>query len=931
MADFEAISGEFDVNSATLGRQADPSVAAIGNGFFVAWEDAVTSDIRATVIQLDGSPISPDFGVNTTTTGAQFDPYVAAADPHGADNSVLVSWTDTSGADGDTSGTQVRGRIIDLNPPSAADFWMSATTAGDQRTASATALNGGRIFAVWEDTSGTGSTANDPQIHGAFLQGDGTASADFTVNTTAVGAQSVPVTAALTGGDLAVVWRSNTDSIIGRVLDPNGDPAFQPAEFRIDRANTSAQGDPAIAALRNGTFVVVWRDTGGAAGDPGSHIRGQIVAADGSKLGASFLVNTASGLDEQAPVVAALPDGGFAVAWQEGNFGTGEIRARVMQADGSSSEPVLQVNTTTALDQTLPSIAVLRTGEFMVAWQDDSSQALSGEIRARIYAPVDTTPEDAPPETADAAGTGEEDAGRVAVHLTGSDPDGAIAAFRLGPLPPGALFLTETGGNSVAETGQTYTVTASNDQATVWFDANANFNGTLTFDVVAIDDGGLADGTPAVVTLTIAEVNDAPMAHSPRIEIDEDQPLDYPAATLFNVVDLDGDLTYAELVAGPAHADGFVLREDGSFSYRPASDFSGEDGFTYRATDRRGGVALGTVTIIVNPVDDTGETWVGRATADTHSGTPLNDTLSGLGGNDNLRGLAGGDVIDGGDGSDALRGGSGSDTLAGGNGNDALDGETGDDLLDGGAGNDALRGGDGTDVLNGGSGADAALGGADDDQIAGAAGNDVLDGDEGDDTLDGGDGADNLAGGEGNDTLAGGAVNDVLDGDQGDDIVDGGDDADRVEGGAGNDDLRGGNGADTLVAGSGSDILFAAAGADRIDLADGSAPERDTVRYTTASDSGPAAARRDIVAGFNPGEAGTSDRIDLSAVDARPDEAGDQAFVFATAFTALAGEIRLTASDGDTLVHVDTDSDAADEMTILIAGAIGLTVGDFIL
>ncbi len=40
-----------------------------------------------------------------------------------------------------------------------------------------------------------------------------------------------------------------------------------------------------------------------------------------------------------------------------------------------------------------------------------------------------------------------------------------------------------------------------------------------------------------------------------------------------------------ELVTGPAFADSFQLNADGSFSYTPSVNFSGEDSFTYRAFD----------------------------------------------------------------------------------------------------------------------------------------------------------------------------------------------------------------------------------------------------------------------------------------------------------------------------------------------------------
>ena len=221
--------------------------------------------------------------------------------------------------------------------------------------------------------------------------------------------------------------------------------------------------------------------------------------------------------------------------------------------------------------------------------------------------------------------------------LRGSDPDGSVAAFRVGPLATGALYLQPTGGAGVVQTGGIAVIPAAGNERRVYFVPNANGDGSLTFDYVAIDDDGLEDPTPATVTLEVAQVNDPPDARDVTLEIDEDQPLEYPRR-LFNVVDVDGDLTTAELVSGPAHAASFVLRPDGSFRYLPPRDFNGEDAFTYRASDGKGGFDEGTVTIVVRPVDEPGIDWTGTGGRDVFAGTDQGDTLRGLGGNDVLQG-----------------------------------------------------------------------------------------------------------------------------------------------------------------------------------------------------------------------------------------------------------------------------------------------------
>ncbi len=75
-------------------------------------------------------------------------------------------------------------------------------------------------------------------------------------------------------------------------------------------------------------------------------------------------------------------------------------------------------------------------------------------------------------------------------------------------------------------------------------------------------------------------------------------------SVLFNDFDLDGDPISAFLVDGPEHGT-LTFRPDGSFDYTPDPDFTGTDGFTYRATDGTLESGLGFVTINVTPTNDT--------------------------------------------------------------------------------------------------------------------------------------------------------------------------------------------------------------------------------------------------------------------------------------------------------------------------------------
>jgi Ca2+-binding RTX toxin-like protein len=268
-------------------------------------------------------------------------------------------------------------------------------------------------------------------------------------------------------------------------------------------------------------------------------------------------------------------------------------------------------------------------------------------------------------------------------------------------------------------------------------------------------------------------------------------------------------------------------------------------------------------------------------------------------------GGTGNDRITGGAGVDAVNGGDGNDLVFGAGGNDEIAADAGNDYYDGGAGSDIIHfsvigaNGPGGGVANAsGVRCDLAVSGP---QDLGVFGLDELHGIE------------NIFGSAGNDQFFGTNGANGIEGRSGDDLVDG----------------RGGN--DTLFAFDGSDTMIGGLGADAIILHEPGGAARDTVRYFSLQESGTSAASRDRISNFDRGGQASDDKIDLSAIDARPNVAGNQAFSFVGQLTAAAGEVQVTVSGSDTLVIVDTDADASAEMSILVAGVTGLTAADFIL
>lgn len=327
------------------------------------------------------------------------------------------------------------------------------------------------------------------------------------------------------------------------------------------------------------------------------------------------------------------------------------------------------------------------------------------------------------------------------------------------------------------------------------------------------------------------------------------------------------------------------------------------------------------------------ENAVGSGFGDVLRGTEGTNKLYGLGGNDLIEGRGGNDILDGGMGSDTASyesaasgvtadlsnalpqntGAGGVDSfisienLEGSNFADILTGDVQDNYLIGNAGDDWLLGGEGKDWLGGGAGDDILFGGA------------------GDDLVTGGDGLDTASylfasaavqvalgttaaqatGGAGTDrlyfieNLAGSAFGDTLDGSA---------QANAIAGFGGNDTITGLAGQDTLTGGAGSDVFT----------------------FTAVSHSGKTNGSADIIADFTQGE----DVIDLSGIDAKPNTAAENAFVFVgTESFGGIGRIRYVQheADGFTTVLLNTVSGGGAEMAIRLNGVLTLTENDFVL
>ncbi|MEM9797124.1 MAG: Ig-like domain-containing protein [Pseudomonadota bacterium] len=274
-------------------------------------------------------------------------------------------------------------------------------------------------------------------------------------------------------------------------------------------------------------------------------------------------------------------------------------------------------------------------------------------------------------------------------------------------------------------------------------------------DSITLIGADFADWTP----------NTAPVAENDVVTIQED------GSTLVDVLanDIDAEGNTLFLTSAMGATNGSVSIENGQLRYTPDADYAGSDIVIYEVSDGRGGTAVGTLTVTIDPVNDApvvaDETQTIAEDAIVDVDVLANDTdidstnlsITSVDGQAIAPGgrvtLASGMIVellaDGSlrldqDGAyDLLRtGNEASETISyivsdgdGGNATGLLSA-----VIEGNT--DTLTGSDGADVMSGTDFADTIESLAGDDQIDGRGGDDDIRGGTGDDTLTGGAGGD---------------------------------------------------------------------------------------------------------------------------------------------------------------------------------------------
>ena len=543
------------------------------------------------------------------------------------------------------------------------------TTAGNQVDPSVTLLTNGTYVVSWFDT-----VSDD-----ALLQRYSSSGARLGSEIRIFDAES-PTISSLAGGGFVAVWERESVftgyNLYTQRFDANG--VKLGGEVLV---NTTVLGDQVsgeAVGLAGGGYVIVWeasRQDGNGLG-----IYSQRFSASGSKLGVETRVNTSVVGDQCEPSVAALKNGGYVVAWQGLDSSQTGIFLQRYDSNGSKLGGQVRVNSVTSNDQEDPSVAVLSGGGFVVSWTSEHQDGDGYGIYAQRY---------------DANGNRLGTEFRVNTQTIGDQTDSVVTA-----LADGGYVISWTHS---LDGGQT-------DIYSQRYDANgfklAGINGDDASNTL------VWDGVNSVIINGYAG-NDVLKGNSGN---------DHLNAGSGNDI-LDGRTGNDRMTGG-----------DGSDTYYV--DSLGDIVVETNALAGTGGVdtvysSLSSYLLGAN-VENGRILSSGSANL---TGNSLNNVLYSGAGNNVLNGSTGTDTVSYAYAASAVSvnlavataqatGGSGNDTLIsienlnGSNYNDRLTGSGGINLLNGAAGNDTLSAGSGNDRLIGGAGKDA---------LTGGTGNDIFD------------------------------------------------------------------------------------------------------------------------------------------------------------------------------------------------------------
>ena len=326
------------------------------------------------------SPLEGEFSITRGLPGDQTHPRLSLNSTGG-----YVVWQDNVNAGG-ALGINARALNSSFSPVLQKTFAVSQPTAGDQENPDVQLLRDGGAVFVWQ-----GGQPGAQDIYARFVSADGTfLSGAILANTYTSGQQANPVVASLSDGSVVVAWTSfgQDGSMLG-VFAQRFAATGQKlgAEFPINQFASYNQKSPAIAALADGGFVVVWVSEQQRF-ENSVDIYGRRFSSSGANASNEFLINAGTNVCAN-PVICSTSGEAFVVAWSQMDVADPtngwDVFVRPFAASGQPSDEPQRANTFTPRNQFAPQVCSIRD-QCLVVWtsvgQDGDREGIYGRFFA---------------------------------------------------------------------------------------------------------------------------------------------------------------------------------------------------------------------------------------------------------------------------------------------------------------------------------------------------------------------------------------------------------------------------------------------------------------------------------------------------------------------------------------------------------------------
>ncbi|MET0105790.1 MAG: calcium-binding protein [Sedimenticola sp.] len=549
---------------------------------------------------------------------------------------------------------------------------VNTYTSSNQTDPSIIVLSDGGFVVVWESDGQDGSSWG---VYGQRYNADGTTHGDeFQINTHTNSYQGEPSVASLSDGGYVVTWTSaqGTFSIYGQRY--NADGSMNGGQFQVNTYDNfmTNQTNSSVTSLSDGGFVVVWESDGQDGSNFG--IFGQHYNADGSRNGNEFQVNTYTDGYQMQPSVTSLSDGGYVVTWYSG----ANVYGQRYNADGSANSGEFLINTYTDGLQGAPSVTSLSDGGFIVTWVSDGQDGSRTGIYGQRY-------------NADGTTSGDEfqintytNSIQHGPSVTSLSDDGFVVTW----------WSDGQDGSANGIFGQRYNADGSTNGDEFQINTYTDYD-QLRPSVTSLPDGGFVvtwqsygqDGGGFGIVAKMFVLDNGEIHGTDEADV------------LFGTAD--DDVIYGhdgnDTIWG-SEGDDLLDGGEGVDTVHYVADisefsFSIIDTSTIKMTHDLG--IFGTDTI----VDIENFQFAGTDYTFAELEVLAKNQIYGTSDDDRIAGTEEDDAIYGYENDDRIRAGDGDDWIEGGADDDKLDGGAGDDELVGGAGNDLLVGGTGSDTF----------------------------------------------------------------------------------------------------------------------------------------------------------------------------------------------------------------------------------------